>query len=125
MKKVTNGILVVNKPSGMTSRDVVNILNKDRTALKYAFAAAIINGYFGSGDARAKALGDYRQMGQGAVDEVNRRKKVSLDVLAKEIGRGAWGDNAGVIRVLTTFKKYEWSKVLEACKKNNVKIKWS
>ena len=28
MKKVTNGILVVNKPSGMTSRDVVNILNK-------------------------------------------------------------------------------------------------
>lgn len=103
----------------------VNILNKDKTALKYAFAAAIINGYFGSGDARTKALGDYRQMGQGAVDEVNRRKKVSLDVLAKEIGKGAWGDNAGVIRVLTTFKKYEWSKVLEACKKNNVKIKWS
>lgn len=28
MKKITNGILVVNKPSGMTSRDVVNILNK-------------------------------------------------------------------------------------------------
>jgi len=103
----------------------VNILNKNKTALKYAFAAAIINGYFGSGDARVKALGDYQQMGQGAVEEVNRRKKVSLDVLAKEIGKGAWGDNAGVIRVLTTFKKYEWSKVLEACKKNKVKIKWS
>ena len=26
--KITNGILVVNKPSNMTSRDVVNILNK-------------------------------------------------------------------------------------------------
>ena len=93
--------------------------------MKYAFAAAIINGYFGSGAARVKALGDYQQMGQGAVEEVNRRKKVSLDILTKEIGKGAWGDNAGVIRVLTTFKKYEWSKVLEACKKNNVKIKWS
>ena len=103
----------------------VNILNKDKTALKFAFAAAIINGAFGSGDARIKALGDYRQMGQGAVDEVNRRKTVSFDALAKEIGEGAWGDNAGVIRVLTTFKKYNWSNVQEACKKNNVKIKWS
>ena len=103
----------------------VNVLNKDKKALKYAFAASIINGAFGSGDARKKALGDYRQMGQGAVDEVNRRKVVNYDVLAKEIGQGSWGDNAGVIRVLTTFKKYEWSKVQEACKKNNVKIKWS
>lgn len=103
----------------------VNVLNKDEKALKYAFAASIINGAFGSGDARKKALGDYRQMGQGAVDEVNRRKSVDYDVLAKEIGQGSWGDNAGVIRVLTTFKKYEWSKVQEACKKNNVKIKWS
>jgi len=103
----------------------VNVLNKDKKALKYAFAASIINGAFGSGDARKKALGDYRQMGQGAVDEVNRRKAMNYDVLAKEIGQGSWGDNAGVIRVLTTFKKYEWSKVQEACKKNNVKIKWS
>lgn len=103
----------------------VNVLNKDKKALKYAFAASIINGAFGSGDARKKALGDYRQMGQGAVDEVNRRKAMNYDVLAKEIGLGSWGDNAGVIRVLTTFKKYEWSKVQEACKKNNVKIKWS
>ena len=93
--------------------------------MKYAFAAAIINGYFGSGDARKKALGDYQKIGQGAVEEVNRRKTGSYDVLAKEIGQGSWGDNAGVIRVLTTFKKYEWSKVQEACKKNNVKIKWS
>ena len=103
----------------------VNVLNKDKKALKYAFAAAIINGYFGSGDARKKALGDYQKIGQGAVEEVNRRKTGSYDVLAKEIGQGSWGDNAGVIRVLTTFKKYEWSKVQEACKKNNVKIKWS
>lgn len=103
----------------------VNVLNKDKKALKYAFAASIINGAFGSGDARKKALGDYRQIGQGAVDEVNRRKVTNYDVLAKEIGQGSWGDNAGVIRVLTTFKKYEWSKVQEACKKNNVKIKWS
>lgn len=103
----------------------VNVLNKDKKALKYAFAAAIINGYFGSGDARKKALGDYQKIGQGAVEEVNRRKSVSYDVLAKEIGQGSWGDNAGVIRVLTTFKKYQWSKVQEACKKNNVKIKWS
>lgn len=103
----------------------VNVLNKDKKALKYAFAASIINGAFGSGDARKKALGDYREMGQGAVDEVNRRKATNYDVLAKEIGQGSWGDNAGVIRVLTTFKKYEWSKVQEACKKNNVKIKWS
>ena len=103
----------------------VNVLNKDEEALRYAFAASIINGAFGSGDARKKALGDYWQMGQGAVDKVNRRKIVSYDVLAKEIGQGSWGDNAGVIRVLTTFKKYEWSKVQEACKKNNVKIKWS
>lgn len=103
----------------------VNVLNKDEKALKYAFAAAIINGYFGSGDARKKALGDYQKIGQGAVEEINRRKSVDYDVLAKEIGQGSWGDNAGVIRVLTTFKKYEWSKVQEACKKNNVKIKWS
>ena len=103
----------------------VNVLNKDKKALKYAFAAAIINGYFGSGDARKKALGDYQKIGQGAVEEVNRRKTGSYDTLAKEIGQGSWGDNAGVIRVLTTFKKYEWSKVQEACKKNNVKIKWS
>ena len=103
----------------------VNVLNKDEKALGYAFAASIINGAFGSGDARKKALGDYREMGQGAVDEVNRRKATNYDVLAKEIGQGSWGDNAGVIRVLTTFKKYEWSKVQEACKKNNVKIKWS
>jgi len=102
----------------------VNVLNKDKKALKYAFAAAIINGYFGSGDARKKALGDYQKIGQGAVEEVNRRKTGSYDVLAKEIGQGSWGDNAGVIRVLTTFKKYEWSKVQEVCKKNNVKIKW-
>ena len=67
----------------------------------------------------------YWQMGQDAVDKVNRRKIVSYDVLAKEIGQGSWGDNAGVIRVLITFKKYEWSRVQEACKKNNVKIKWS
>ena len=103
----------------------VNVLNKDEEALRYAFAASIINGAFGSGDARKKALGDYWQMGQDAVDKVNRRKIVSYDVLAKEIGQGSWGDNAGVIRVLTTFKKYEWSRVQEACKKNNVKIKWS
>lgn len=103
----------------------VNVLSKDEKALKYAFAAAIIKGYFGSGDARVKALGDYQKIGQGAVEEVNRRKTGSYDVLAKEIGQGSWGDNAGVIRVLTTFKKYEWSKVQEACKKNNVKIKWS
>ena len=103
----------------------VNVLNKDEEALRYAFAASIINGAFGSGDARKKALGDYWQMGQGAVDKVNRRKVTNYDVLAKEIGQGSWGDNAGVIRVLTTFKKYEWSKVQEACKKNNVKIKWS
>lgn len=103
----------------------VNVLNKDKKALKYAFAAAIIHGTFGSGNARKKALGGYRQMGQSAVDEVNRRKIVSYDVLAKEIGQGSWGDNAGVIRTLTNFKKYSWSKVQEACKKNNVKIKWS
>lgn len=103
----------------------VNVLNKDEKALKYAFAAAIINGYFGSGDAHKKALGNYQKIGQGAVEEVNRRKSIGYDVLAKEIGQGSWGDNAGVIRVLTTFKKYEWSKVQEACKKNNVKIKWS
>lgn len=102
----------------------VNVLAKNEKAKKYAFAAAVINGYFGSGNARIKALGDQRKMAQGAVDEVNRRKIVDYNTLAKEISQGSWGDNEGVIKVLVGFKKkYVWSKVVEACKKNGVKIK--
>ena len=102
----------------------VNVLAKSDKAKKYAFAASIINGYFGSGDARIEALGDQREMAQGAVDEVNRRKIVDYNVLAEEIGQGSWGDNKGVIKVLLGFKKkYEWTKVVEACKKNGVRIK--
>jgi len=102
----------------------VNVLAKSDKAKKYAFAASIINGYFGSGDARIEALGDQREMAQSAVDEVNRRKIVDYNVLAEEIGQGSWGDNKGVIKVLLGFKKkYEWAKVVEACKKNGVRIK--
>lgn len=102
----------------------VNVLAKNNKAKKYAFAAAIINGYFGSGDARVKALGDQQKLAQGAVEEINKRKIVDYDVLVKEIGQGSWGDNEGVIRTLIGFKKkYEWSKVVEACRKNGVKIK--
>lgn len=102
----------------------VNVLAKNEKAKKYAFAAAIVNGYFGSGDTRIKALGDQQKMAQGAVEEVNKRKIVDYNTLAKEIGQGSWGDNEGVIRTLIGFKqKYEWSKVVEACRKNGVKIK--
>lgn len=102
----------------------VNVLAKNDKAKKYAFAAAIVNGYFGSGNARIKALGDQQKMAQSAVEEINKRKIVDYDVLAKEIGQGSWGDNEGVIKTLIGFKKkYEWSKVIEACRKNGVKIK--
>lgn len=103
----------------------VNVLAKDKTALKYAFAASILNSYFGSGEARKKNLGNYKDMGQGAVDEIFKRKTIDYDTLAKEIGNGKWGDVDGVIRVLTLYKKYEWSKVTEVCKKNNIKMKTS
>ena len=62
-------------------------------------------------------------MAQGGVDEINKRKTTDYNVLAKEIGKGNWGDRAEVIQALTGFKNYEWSKVVEACRKNGVKIK--
>lgn len=101
----------------------VNVLDKDEVAKKYAFAAAVINGYFGSGDARKKALGNYKKIAQDTVDMVNKRKMVDYDILSKEIGKGQWGDREDVIKTLTGFKKYTWSKVKEACKTNGVKIK--
>lgn len=114
---------LVGQDNAKAIQNRINVLDKDKTALKYAFAASIINGYFGSGEDRAKNLGNYQKMGQDAVNEIYRRKVADINTLAKEIGKGLWGDTSGVIRVLTSYKKYRWSAVLEACKANGVKIK--
>ena len=115
--------VLVGANNAKTIQNRVNVLAKDEKALKYAFAASIVRGYFGSGDERRKKLGDYQKLAQGGVDEINKRKTTDYNVLAKEIGKGNWGDRAEVIQALTGFKNYEWSKVVEACRKNGVKIK--
>lgn len=122
-KRIETLTALFGKDNAKAIQNRVNVLDKDKVALKYAFAASIINGYFGSGDDRKKNLGNYQKFGQDAVDEIYYRSTTDYDSLAQEIGQEAWGDNAGVIKVLTLYKKYEWSKVLEACNKNGVKIK--